>query len=243
MATTVKIYPYYDQYNELAKSHPSNTANWHMDSVLTSYLYLTLGGSSTSSGMSYFGFNFTPNQQINITKVSAYSVSKSGSTFEINNGISFYMFKNGYGSTQGRYQPYSSYDYTTHFEEWSVHPLTGESFTVADFSDTYFGFAISTDYEISVHEFYLEITYEVVTTTEPIPITDTPIGYVKFSNDTGIIALPVFELTKSFTYKSYLRISLANSKIGAFELVSLTDAKASPIRISTPSGILAIKQT
>jgi hypothetical protein len=67
------------------------------------------------------------------------------------------------------------------------------------------------------------------------------IGTHKIQLASSILELPIYDPNIGLEGKNQLRTEL-DSKIGCFELVPITDPKASPIRIQTPNGVRAIKK-
>lgn len=94
-----------------------------------------------------------------------------------------------------------------------------------DYAGTVYGPTTYTDY----YAYVVTLTY-----------TDTVrIGTVNYKTSTGIVSLPVYDLTMT---DSSVRIKLP-SAIGCFELVSIGDVKASNIRIQTQKGLKAIAKS
>lgn len=81
-------------------------------------------------------------------------------------------------------------------------------------------------------------TYEVTITYEELQI---PFGTAKVKTAAGTLELVVFDPTQGMDGKNQLRIHTPKG-IACFHLVDIADAKASPLRIRTASGIKAISK-
>ncbi len=69
----------------------------------------------------------------------------------------------------------------------------------------------------------------------------TQIGTFKIETTSGLLDIPIYDPAVGMDGKSQLRISLAGS-VGCFELVDVTDANASPLRVNTTGGIKSISK-
>jgi hypothetical protein len=65
----------------------------------------------------------------------------------------------------------------------------------------------------------------------------TQIGTVKIRATSGLLTLPVYQLQPTDIF----RVRTA-SGTGSFELVNMTDPKASPLRVQTKSGVKSVKK-
>lgn len=94
-----------------------------------------------------------------------------------------------------------------------------------DYSGTVYGPTSATSY----YAYVVTLTY-----TDSVKL-----GTVNYKTPTGIISLPVYDLTMA---DPILRIKLPNA-IGCFELVPIGDVRASNVRIHTQKGLKAIAKT
>jgi hypothetical protein len=72
-------------------------------------------------------------------------------------------------------------------------------------------------------------------------ISAVKIGTQKIKIQSNALELPIYDATVGLEGKNQLRTK-TDSKVGCFEIVPISDPKASPIRIQTPNGVRAIKK-
>ena len=68
-----------------------------------------------------------------------------------------------------------------------------------------------------------------------------PRGAVRIQSPSGVIALPLFELTDPGLTKGSLRIQ-TSAGVRAFDIVPVGDPNASRVHIMTPSGVMAVRK-
>jgi hypothetical protein len=114
-------------------------------------------------------------------------------------------------------------------------PKTGCSYS-PQFGDyiwrpSYSGYVYTPSYTTFYYAYTVTIEY----------VSAVKIGTQKVKIQSQIIDLPIYDAAIGMDGKNQLRKQI-DSKIGCFELVLITDPKASSIRIQTPNGIRAIKK-
>lgn len=73
------------------------------------------------------------------------------------------------------------------------------------------------------------------------PANKTKVGEFKLQKSGSVLTIPIYDPANGIT-KTSLRVSAKNGSVGCFELVPTSDPNASPIRVSTPTGIMSVSR-
>jgi hypothetical protein len=121
-------------------------------------------------------------------------------------------------SSHSGYIPKTGCSYSPQFGDYIWYP-------------SYSGFVYTPSYTTYYYAYTVTIEY----------VSAVKIGVQKIAVMSNVLELQVYDPEVGMDGKNAARIKLS-TKVGCYELVPVTDPKASPIRIQTPNGVKAIKK-